>query len=210
MSRRLRREFQELESQLEPDVVEKAWRALIDKALYDKGDGPKPIVEQLRLREKIRTRHARRDRYNQVRYARRYTALSRLIGPRHIMAVVAIHAGIVECSEGPFPRDLILGAMAVDRRLTRKFLEELETIHESIDPAFPPWEIDHHRIEGEKQAQPTVREERQDFEESLKPTPLPTGSPADIPFGYPVPFPPYEHSNAPHHAVTTPAARAAS
>ncbi len=209
MSRRLRREFQELESQLEPNVVERAWRALIDKALYDKGDGPKPIVEQLRLREKIRTRHARRDRYNQIRYARRYTALSRLIGPRHIMAVVAIHAGIVECSEGPFPRDLILGAMAVDRRLTRKFLEELETIHETIEPALPPWEIDHRRIDGEKRAQPIVREERRDFEESLKPTPLPTTSPAKIQFGFTVPFPLYEHSNAPD-INTTPAARAAS
>ena len=118
MARRLRREFQGLESLLEPDAQAKQWRALIDKVLYNKGPGPKPIVEQLRLRERLRTLHARRDRYNQVRYKRRYEALMRLLGPRHVKATLALRAGIVEADMNI--RDILIGAMAGDRRLTRK------------------------------------------------------------------------------------------
>ena len=50
-----------------------------------------------------------------------------------------------------------------------------------------------------------MREERRDFEESLKPTPVPSALPANIPFGFPIPL--HDHFYAPE---TTPAARAAS
>ncbi len=68
MPRRHRTEFQKLESQLEYGVVDQQWRALVDKILYNKGPGSKPIREQLRLRERLHRLHARRDRYNQKRY----------------------------------------------------------------------------------------------------------------------------------------------
>ena len=203
MLRRLRREFQNLEAQLEPDAHSREWRALIDKVLYNKGEGPKPIVEQLRLRERLRTLHARRDRYNQKRRARRYGEFLRQLRPRHVIATLAIQCGIVEPEMGI--RDMAIGAMAGDRRLSRRFLEELETVHETIFPAVRPGELDHGLIARQRAAKAVAREERKDFERALMPTALPARPPAAIPFGYP-----QEQTDAPPHQVQLHTARAAS
>ncbi|MEP2774420.1 MAG: hypothetical protein ABJQ29_15670 [Luteolibacter sp.] len=185
MSRRHRKEFHKLESQLEYGVQDRAWRALIDKTLYNQGNGPEPIRNQLRLRDRLRRLHARRDRYNQKRYNERYAAFLRKLEPRHIIAGIAIGTRVVD-SAMPL-RDLIKGAIAGDRRLSRRFLEELETVYETIHPSLPAHEMHSLWIEWQRKGKPPVQVERQEFEEHLKPTPLPEQPPAPISHGFDLP-----------------------
>lgn len=208
MARRRRREFHALESQLEYGVVDRQWRALIDKVLHDKGDGPKPIRDQLRLRDRLNRLHARRDRYNHKRHALRYRALLRQLQPRHFVAATAIGAGIVEASEGPIPRNLLIGAMAGDRRLTRKFFEELETVYETVFPSIRAWESMPFWAEHFRVAQPSTRAEREEFEQLLKPTPLPEEPIAPIPHGFRLTQASQPHASSEHARPST--ARAAS
>ena len=208
MARRLRREFHALESKIEYGVQDRAWRALIDKVLYDKGDGPESIQDQLRLRARLRRLHGRRNRYNQKRRNQRYQALIRRLEPRHIIAGFAIGAGIVDASEGMIPRDLLIGAMAGDRRLTRKCFEELETAYETVFPSFRAWESMPFWIEHFRVARPFARAERQEFEQMLKPTPLPEEPIAQIPYGFHLTQTTQTHAPAEH--ARPPAARAAS
>jgi hypothetical protein len=184
MPRRHRTEFQALESQLEYGVAEKAWRDLFDKILYSKGPGPKPIREQLRLRERLQRLHARRDRYNQKRYGQHYQALIRKLEPRHIIAGLAIGIGIAEPSEGPLPRDLLIGAMAGDNRLTKKFFEELETVYETLFPSFHPRESHPFWMKYSKDLEAVAREERKPFLNTLAPTPVAVQATPNIPFGF--------------------------
>ncbi|MCB1131700.1 MAG: hypothetical protein KDN05_11255 [Verrucomicrobiae bacterium] len=203
MGRRLRREFQALEALIEPGFQEKQWRALIDKVLHNKGPGPKSIVEQFRLRERLITLHARRDRYNLKRYGRRHEVFVRLILPQHVLAAVAIRNGIVE-SEISL-RDRLIGLMVGDLRLSRKVLEELETIWELVDPSVDVREVNPLWIDLQLSGGPLARAERKEFEAALMPTPLPVQPPAAIPFGFPT------SRNTPCDGKTqTSAARAAS
>lgn len=184
MSRRHRREFQALESQLEYGVVDQQWRALVDKLISNKGTGPKPIREQLRLREQLHRLHARRDRYNQKRYNQRYQALISKLEPRHIVSGYAIGMGIVESSENNLPRDLLLGAIAGDCRLTKKLFEELETIYETLYPSFHPRESHPFWMEYSKDLEEVAREERKPFLDTLSPTPIAVQATPNIPFGF--------------------------
>lgn len=208
MSRRHRREFQALESQLEYGVVDEQWRALIDKILYNKGPGSKPIREQLRLRARLRRLHARRDRYNQKRYEQRYQALVLQLEPRQIIAGYAIGMGIVESTESPLPRSLLIGAMAGDRRLTKKLFEELETVYETFYPSVEPRNSIAFWAKHFRTTQPTAREERQEFEQLLQPTPIPKQPLPDISFGFQLT--PASQTNATSIHSHPPATRAAS
>ncbi|MGJ8641828.1 MAG: hypothetical protein ACSHX9_00340 [Luteolibacter sp.] len=189
MSRRLRREFQGLESLIEPGAQERNFRALIDKVLYDIGSGPTPIVEQLRLRERLRTLHARRDRYNHKRYTKRLAALLPLIDQRHVIGAMAIRLGLAEATGGPSPRDLLLGLLAGDRRLSRKFLDELAMIGRFFEVPSKPWEMDQQRIDWEAGARPLARVERGWFAQTLLTNDAIVFPPAAIPFGFEVPLP---------------------
>jgi hypothetical protein len=189
MSRRLRREFQGLESLIEPLAQEREFRALVDKALRGTGPGPKPIVEQFRLREKLRTRHARRDRYNHQRYTKRLAALLTQLDQRHMIGAVAIALGLAESSEGACPRGLVLGLMASDRRLSKRYLHELAMIGQFFLTPPNPREMDQQRIDWEAQALPLVRVERSEFTQTLLSNDAIVFPPAPIPFGFEVPLP---------------------
>ena len=185
MPRRHRREFQHLESKIDYGCVEREWRALIDRVVHKRGPGPSSIQDQFRLRERLRTLHARRDRYNQKRFNERHAAFMRRLEPRHIMAGMAIGLRVVD-SEMSL-RDLLMAAIAGDRRLTRRFLEELETVYETIHPSLPAREMHCLWIESQRKGKPAAREERQAFEEALKPTPLPEQPPAPVLHGFDLP-----------------------
>ena len=206
--RRLRREFLALEAKVDSGAQEREWRKLIDYVVHQKGEGPESIVEQLRLQERLRTLHARRDRYNQRRYEKKLSALLPLLDRRHLIAMLAIRLGVVEAAEGPMPRDLMIGLVAGDLRLTKKVLHELEGIYQAIFPAIQPWEIDQERIRWEKKAAVSPRPERHAFEFNLMHTPVPTVGPASIDLGFQVPLPSETH--APDHEQALAAARAAS
>lgn len=204
MARRFRREFQALESLLEPDAVEKQWRAFIDDILYNKGPGAKSIVGQFRLRERLRTLNARRDRYNDIRHHKRHKAFIRLIQPQHVLAAMAIRMGIVKSDMNL--RDMFIGALAGDRRLSRRWLDELETVYETLHPSVQPWGIGQSWIEHLRAAKPAARAERIGFEKMLMPTPVPDQPAAAIPYGFCLPQTSQTHDSQ----ARPPAARAAS
>ena len=208
MRRRLRREFQKLEAQFDPGAQAREWRALIDKALYNKGPGPQSIREQLRLHERLQTLHARRDRYNKKRYNKKRENLIRLFDQRHAKAAIAIRSGFVTASDGSILRKRMSGALTADRRLTIKLLHELEGIHEALFPDLQPWEIDQQRIRWEKQATITSLSERSGFEEKLKPIPFPLANYTPINLGFEIPIP--DQNDVPNRQSNPTTSRAAS
>jgi hypothetical protein len=204
MARRLRREFQKLEALLEPNAVEKQWQALIDLAVNGKGDGPHCVLEQIRLRERLRSLNARRDRYNHERHKRRHMAFMRLIQRRHVLAVLAIRSGLAVSHMTI--RDMMIGALGGDRRLSLRWLEELETVHETLNPSVKPWEVGQYWIEHLRDAKPAARAERSGFEEMLKPTPVPDQLTAAIPYGFRLP----QTSQSDDNQIRPPASQAVS
>jgi hypothetical protein len=208
MQRRHRNEFVHLEAQLDPYFREKAWRHLIDTTVHGKDLPPHNYAEQFRLAERLRTRHSHRDRYNAKRIAKRREAFRKMLGPRHVMAALAIRAGMAEAARTGDLFELLAGAWCIDRRKSRRLLQELEAIHETIHPKVSPWELDHRRIHLEAEAVvfATLHEERREFDECLKPVMVPESIDNEIPF--PTTSPAYP--NAPQTPATAPAASAAS
>jgi len=179
---RPRLEFLHLEAQLERDFEAKAWRQFIDEVVHGKEPGTKSYLSQFRLRDRILRLHERRNRWNAKRRLKKRDALAKQMRPEYLAYAAAGHLKLGEAGCDDFDDDLLAGALCLDARLTKKFLDRLETIHERFYPAVPPWQIDGRRAAIEAEAPPLVCEERRAFEETLKPTPVPAEPPNAIPF----------------------------
>lgn len=204
---RPRLEFLHLESQLDPDFETKAWRRLIDQVVH--GKEPEDLtsyVPQFRLRERICGLHARRTRWNARRRLRRWEALARQMRLEYLGYVAAGLLKLGEAGKDDFRADLLGGALCVDTRLTKKFLRELEVIHEMIHPSFPPPVIGQRWAVDEDASLPAYQEQA-DFQASLRPVPVPPPAPTLVFLEEEPSSPNADHAEA---TETTAAARAAS
>ena len=179
-----RREFLHLESQLEPGFEEKAWRRLYEILVEGSDAEPIPIVDQLRLRDRIRRGHMRRERYNFKRRRKNFRMLMESLRP---LDAALAGAGMVKFADawtGEIRPDLIFGALAADARLVKKFIREMEVTREMVFPKVQPWKID---SAGEREAveRPAASHpERSDFERSLEAIPPPAENVVSPEFGY--------------------------
>ena len=139
---RPRREFLHLEAQLEPEFEIKAWTRLHEILIDGTDAEPIAILDQLRLRERIRRGHLRRERWNHKRRAKKVVAFMACIRPGDAAIIAAGFLEISDFRTGEFRDDLVRGALCADARLTKKLLRELEVVSEMISPRVPPWEID--------------------------------------------------------------------
>jgi hypothetical protein len=178
---RPRKEFLHLELQLEAGFEQKAWRKSIDGILHGK-TCTKSYHEQFKLRRRIYRAHLRRNRWNAKRQLKKREALVQAIRPEYLLYAIGGLVKVGDIEADTFRGDLLAGVHCLDKRLTRKFLDEMEVIHERINPSVPPWEIDMQRAKLEAEAEPVVFKERADFEATLAPTPVPMTSPDTIAF----------------------------
>ena len=174
--RRPRNEFAALEAKLRPEMIQKAQEQFLDGVLHGKiadvsVDG---VQEQFRILEMLRTRNARRDRFNAKQHKKRLQAILTTVRPQTLQATLWY---VTHAPGGPdmkLTAGLLAGAAGVDLRLTKKFLREMAVVSELLSPAIAPSLIDAERAAKETTLAPQIcYAERSQFELRIVPTPLP-------------------------------------
>lgn len=185
---RLRREFAHLEAQVDPDFSGKAWWQFYN-AVVNGGPSTKSYLDQFRLAARIARLHARRDRWNATRRWRTHHRILQEIAPlfrgQYFSYVAGGMVRVADPATGEFRSALIGGAACLNRRDAGKLMEELETIHEMMEPRVPLHRIDRERARGEAEAAVPRYRERAGFEALLAPTPRPDKQTSIAPFQFP-------------------------
>tara|TARA_R110002096_G_scaffold70955_10_gene169934 strand:- start:159 stop:824 length:666 start_codon:yes stop_codon:yes gene_type:complete len=181
--KRIRTEFAELEAQIEQDFVNRAWHNFL-RSINHGELTTESFQDQFKKLSSAKKAHARRDRYNAKRRAKKHMDANPSIHP---LLEVYLRVGVIhlwDYGEADFNWSAMMAVNGGDRRNTRRLARECAVADALIFPTHKPWDWTYSLASVTTDLDRVVPKVDKAFAASLKPTSVPA-PPVATGFSYP-------------------------